>query len=264
MQTPPKKELLVCPHCRQNSLTVASDDHRARCAGCASEYPIRDGVIDLLPAYTGKPSVAQRLMESDTVVRIYESRLWRRSFIATRALGISFDREQAMVLAAASPPPNGTVLDLACGPGIYTRALARRVGSGTVVGLDLSLPMLRYAARRARTEGVSNATFVRASALDLPLPAQAFDVVNCCAALHLFPDVPKAVGEVVRVLEPGGRFTAAVFHQPGDAGARGGDLGVHAFRSGELEGILAGAGFEAVAQLHCSKRWLIVSASKVR
>jgi ubiquinone/menaquinone biosynthesis C-methylase UbiE len=261
MVTTKGTELLVCPHCRNGS-PRAEGDGRARCAACGSEYPIRDGVIDLLPDYGGKPSLAQRLMESDTVVRIYESRLWRRSFVATLALGISFDREQEMVLEAASPQPGGTILDLACGPGIYTRALARRVGDGRVVGLDISLPMLRYAVRRARNDGIDNVTFVRASALDLPLPAQAFDAVNCCGALHLFPDVPKAIGEIVRVLQPDGRFTAAVFRQPGATGRRGSGVGLHAFRTGELEGILERAGFKNVTELHRSMRWLVLGARK--
>jgi ubiquinone/menaquinone biosynthesis C-methylase UbiE/uncharacterized protein YbaR (Trm112 family) len=258
----PKTELLVCPRCRGGLPRGAEQDGRARCTACGSDYPVREGVIDLLPDYGGKRSLAQRMMESDTVVRIYESRLWRRSFVATLALGISFDREQQMVLEAASPQSGETILDLACGPGIYTRALARRVGGGSVIGLDISLPMLRYAARRARAAGIDNVTFVRASALDLPLPLRAFDAVNCCGALHLLPDVPKAIGEVARVLQPEGRFTAAVFRQPGAAGHRGRGVGVHAFRTGELEQILEQAGFESVTRLYRSTRWLIVSAHR--
>jgi ubiquinone/menaquinone biosynthesis C-methylase UbiE/uncharacterized protein YbaR (Trm112 family) len=256
--------LLVCPRCRAGSLEVGADDHgRAVCGACAAAYPLRGGVIDLLPDRAPRRSIAQRAMESDTVVRIYESRLWRRSLLATLGLGISFEREQEIVLAAANPPRDGAVLDLACGPGIYTRPLARRVAQGSVIGLDLSLPMLSYAARRAAAEGLGNAIFVRASALELPLRERTFDVVNCCGALHLFPDVPKAIGEVARVLAPGGRFTAAVFRSRGEHdGDRASAIGVHAFRDGELETLLEKAGFAEASPIHGSRRWSILCARK--
>lgn len=267
----PRTRLLICPRCRVAALDrpQRAGESRVVCASCSAAYPIRDGVIDLIPDLNYGRGLAQRTMESDLVVRIYESRLWRRSFIATLALGISFAREQELVLRALNPPRDGAVLDLACGPGIYTRPLARSMPEGTVVGLDLSLPMLRYAQRRAESERLRNVVFVRASALDLPLQSDGFDGANCCGALHLFPDAAQALREVARVLEAGGSFTAAVFRDPirGRAGKaasaeRTGAIGIHAFRTGELEQLLEDAGFEAVTCLHRSLRWLVVSARK--
>src|SRR6266851_7226571 len=100
--------------------------------------PVRQGL-------TRHRSLAQRAMESDAIVRVYESRLWRRSLIATLALGISFEREQELIGRAARLSPGDALLDLACGPGIYTRPFARQVAPGLVVGLDLSPAMLRHA-----------------------------------------------------------------------------------------------------------------------
>ena len=88
-----------------------------------------------------------------------------------------------------------SVLDLACGSGIYTRPLARRLGAGRVVGLDISRPMLSYARDRSRAEGLANVDLVRGSALELPFGAATFEVVNCCGALHLLPDVGRALTE---------------------------------------------------------------------
>ena len=64
-------------------------------------------------------TLAQRAMQSAAIVRIYESRLWRRSLVATLALGISFEREQELIGRAARLSPGDTLLDLACGPGIW-------------------------------------------------------------------------------------------------------------------------------------------------
>jgi ubiquinone/menaquinone biosynthesis C-methylase UbiE/uncharacterized protein YbaR (Trm112 family) len=262
MVSEPKPGLLICPRCHAGSLAVGAPGGELRCAECDSGFPIRDGVIDLLPDHADEPGLAQRLMESDAMVRIYEGRLWRRSFVATLVFGISFDRERELVVDAAGVRPGDTVLDLACGPGNYARELARRIGGGTAVGLDISLPMLRYAARRASAAGIDNLILVRGSALDLPFPDRMFDAVNCCGALHLFPDAPKAVSEVARALRPGGRFTAAVVRESGAGSRRMRDIGVHAFRSGELEETLERAGFEAVKHLHGSARWLVVGARK--
>ena len=144
--------------------------------------------------------------------------------------------------------------------------LARQVAAGTVVALDLSLPMLHHARRRADEEGLENIVFVRASAQDLPLEDGAFHSVNCCGALHLFPDAAQALREVARVLRPGGTFTAAVFRDaagaPIGAAARSGAIGLHAFRTGELEELLAASRLDDVTVLHRSFRWLVVSARK--
>lgn len=261
--------LLCCPACGRGSL-VADALHAAgvQCVACGASYPITEEVIDLLPDASPPGSLAQRIMEAESVVRIYESRLWRRSVVASWKLGISFEHERDLILRAANLDDAATVLDLACGSGIYTRPLARQVRAGTVIGLDLSLPMLRYASQRVGEAGLHNVVLIHGTALQLPFPANRFDLVNCCGALHLFPDVPGVLGEVHRVLRPGGCFNAAVVHQRGGrlaalgAAYRRRVFGVDAFSPAELESRLVRVGFDAV-QCHYAKRlWLIMSAHK--
>jgi ubiquinone/menaquinone biosynthesis C-methylase UbiE len=207
-------------------------------------------------------------MEAEPIVRIYESRLWRRSPWFGLALGIGFDAELEMILRAAALRESETVLDLACGPGIYTRPLARRVASGLVVGLDLSWPMLRYASARARAEGLANVLFLRGTALQIPFAPGRFDAVNCCGALHLFPDVPRVLGEVARVLSPGGRFTVATFRTRADPVARLASwlrrrlLGIDAFTPRALEARLTDAGLREVQCHHARGVWLVMSGRK--
>jgi ubiquinone/menaquinone biosynthesis C-methylase UbiE len=208
-------------------------------------------------------------MESEAVVRVYESRLWRRSLLATLALRISFEHEQQLIGRAARLAPGDTLLDLACGPGIYTRPFARQVAPGLVVGLDLSPPMLRYARRRGREAGLGNLALVRGDALRLPFAGSRFDVVNCCGALHLFPDADRALREVRRVLKPGGRFTVAAFRRgsgpwatPGNA-LRRRIMGINSFTVTELEARLGAAGLSEVACHHAGGQWLIMSARRI-
>jgi ubiquinone/menaquinone biosynthesis C-methylase UbiE len=204
-------------------------------------------------------------MESEAIVRIYESRLWRRSLMATLALGISFEREQQLIGRAARLSPGDRLLDLACGSGIYTRPFARQVAPGLVVGMDLSPAMLRGARRRVRAAGLENVALIRGDALHPPFADGRFDVVNCCGALHLFPDVDRALREVHRVLKPGGRFTVATFRRGSGwfATRLKGVLGIDSFTSAELEARLAGAGLSEIACHHAGARWLIMSARRV-
>jgi ubiquinone/menaquinone biosynthesis C-methylase UbiE len=207
-------------------------------------------------------------MESEAIVRIYESRLWRRSVVAALALGISFEREQQLIGRVAALSPGDTLLDLACGPGIYTRPFARQVAPGLVVGLDLSPAMLAHARRRAGAEGLANVALVRGDALRLPFATGRFDVVNCCGALHLFPDVDLALREVNRMLKPGGRFTVAAFRRgPGPLASLGAALrrrimGIDSFTPEELRSRLGAAGLSGVTCHFAGGQWLIMSARR--
>jgi len=131
------------------------------------------------------------------------------------------------------------VLDVACGTGVVTRLAAGRVGSaGRVVGLDSNGAMLEIArslpplgrtgeaGEAGETGGAAGAgatgedseaggaaaiEWLEASALDLPLPDAAFDVVLCQQGLQQFSDRPAALREMRRVLVPGGRLAAGVW-----------------------------------------------------
>ena len=212
-------------------------------------------------------TLAQRAMESEAIVRVYESRLWRRSPIATLALGISFDREAELIGRALRLSSGDTLLDLACGPGIYTRPFARRIAPGLAIGLDLSPAMLRHALASARGAGLANLVLVRGDALRLPFADRRFDAVNCCGALHLFPDADAALHEVHRVLKPGGRFAVAAFRRRSGPWADLGSalrrqLGIESFTPAELEARIAAAGLGEVACHHAAGQWLVMSARR--
>ena len=92
--------------------------------------------------------------------------------------------------------PKERVLDIACGTGIVARTAALTLGSGgSVVGLDVSLPMLAAARSAAAAEGLS-IDWQEGSAMKLPLADAACDVVLCQQGLQFFPDRPAALREM--------------------------------------------------------------------
>ncbi len=115
------------------------------------------------------------------------------------------------LVEVAPPRPGERVLDIACGTGIVARTAAGRVGSGgTVVGLDVSAPMLDVARGIAAGEGLS-IEWREGSAMKLPFPDSAFEVVLCQQGLQFFPDRAAALREMHRVLGPGGRLALSVW-----------------------------------------------------
>jgi ubiquinone/menaquinone biosynthesis C-methylase UbiE len=100
------------------------------------------------------------------------------------------------------------VLDVGCGSGAVTRAIAKRVGSrGLAVGLDQSPALLAVARELARQAGVGDCVeFHEGNALRLPFPDSSFDAVVCVTVLSHVPKGEAAIPELVRVLRPGGRL----------------------------------------------------------
>jgi ubiquinone/menaquinone biosynthesis C-methylase UbiE len=113
------------------------------------------------------------------------------------------------LIGRARPHPGEAVLDVACGTGAVARLAAKAMGSGLVTGLDLNAGMLAVA-RVVPSEGAP-IDWVEGSALDLPFPADAFDIVLCQLGLQFFPDQQRALREMRRVLKNSGRVALSVY-----------------------------------------------------
>src|SRR5437879_6388881 len=101
--------------------------------------------------------------------------------------------------------PGDRVLELGCGTGDDSRALADLVGpEGEVVGIDASEAMIAVARRRTEGTGLP-VSFHVGDAMDLGLPSDSFDAVRCERLLIHVPDPAVVLGEMIRVVRPGGR-----------------------------------------------------------
>ena len=113
--------------------------------------------------------------------------------------------DQIIPLAVAEQGGADRVLDLGCGDGQIARALASTGVS--VVGVDPTTNQIDVAAERA-----GGPVFAQAGAAVLPFSDGAFDGVIACLVFEHIDDVDAAIGEVARVLRPGGRFTFMLNH----------------------------------------------------
>ena len=121
------------------------------------------------------------------------------------ASSFSFHSFSETFIALTNPFNKKIILDLACGPGLFTCPVVQR-SSGWVIGFDLSLPMLRRARKKAFSQGINNVLFVRGSAFRLPFREAVFDAILCSGDLHLFDHPEVALQEIARVLSAQGRF----------------------------------------------------------
>ncbi len=123
------------------------------------------------------------------------------------------------VVAISAPRPNEHVLDVACGTGKGARVAAAHVGaSGRVVGVDMDAAMIEVA-RRLAQESYIAIEWHCASALQMPLEDETFDLCLCLHGLPFFPDRVAGLAEMRRVLKPTGRLTVSVWHPLGTSAA---------------------------------------------
>jgi SAM-dependent methyltransferase len=176
--------------------------------------------------------------------RMYEAEERQWWYAGMRA--ISFGLLDAR-LAQDPPPPAAPplFLDAGCGTG---RNLHELEGRGRAVGVDLSADAVRF----CRSRGVA---VVRGNLLSLPFPDARFDgLVSFDVLYHAWVgDDRTAVGELVRVLKPGGVFLVRVPALKALWGAH--DAAVHSrhrYTTGEVRALLEGAGLEVVRLSYCN------------
>jgi SAM-dependent methyltransferase len=119
------------------------------------------------------------------------------------------------MLELARLEPGMRVLDVAAGAGEPSISAAARVGpGGSVLATDISANILAFAAQVARERGLDNVETRVMDGENLDLPNGSFDAAFSRLGLIYFPDRPRALAEIRRVLKPGGRVVLASFTNP--------------------------------------------------
>jgi ubiquinone/menaquinone biosynthesis C-methylase UbiE len=132
--------------------------------------------------------------------------LWSRTYDNPLLQALTYRPLQDAVLRGLRPHRPERVLDVGCGTGRLTARLASELGA-TAVGCDYSAGMLEKA--RERTQ---RPAWVQGDAMALPVRSGSFDAVVCTESFHWYPDQPRAVRELARVLRPGGRLLVVLIN----------------------------------------------------
>jgi SAM-dependent methyltransferase len=171
------------------------------------------------------------------------------------------------LLARAAAQPGERVLDIGCGSGTSTIALAERVGpAGRVLGIDIAAESVEVARRRIDAAGLAQAEVLLADAATHPFPPGGFDLLASRFGVMFFLQPIAAFAHLRAALRPGARVVLTAFRSPAEnrwttgAAAAVRDLvppppppgpeepGQFAFADpARVERILRGAGFAEVA-----------------
>lgn len=150
-----------------------------------------------------------------------QEELWNsgpgRSWVRRQAdLDLLMEAVSGRLLVACAPQRGERVLDVGCGAGASSFALAAAVGpAGRIVGLDISEPLLSLAESRGRELASTNVVFVLSDAqTDMKLEPASYDLVASRFGMMFFADPVAAFRNLAGLLRPGGRMVFVAWAGP--------------------------------------------------
>jgi len=158
-----------------------------------------DGIKASTP---GGPASSKRDEYNDS---LFEHVAWLYAFCRERLFRDDTERIIAALWQNGGPPSETQLIELGCGPGFYSRHLAKRFPHIAVTGVDRSKNQLHWARQRAAELDLRNCTFECVNVLELPCSDARFDVLIASRLFTVLPEQNRAVAEMYRVLKPGGR-----------------------------------------------------------
>jgi ubiquinone/menaquinone biosynthesis C-methylase UbiE/DNA-directed RNA polymerase subunit RPC12/RpoP len=183
--------ILRCPICGSD---LEDLDDVLRCNGCGNKYRIiNNKIIDLLVNKHGWVGFFERFP------KIYDP--WSRFGWRLTGQGSLKDFYSDFI----EDLEEGVLIDVGCGTGTLISMLERKGFKGIIMGIDVSMPMLRVASEKTK-----RAVFLRASMDNIPLKDSTVDHYISSFAVHIAEDKEKVFREMKRVLKDIGNFRIAV------------------------------------------------------
>ena len=136
---------------------------------------------------------------------LFEHFAWLYIFCREKLFRDDTMRMIRSVWPSGKPVPGEKVIELGCGPGFYSCRFAERFREISVLGVDRSPRQLDWAREKTRRLKLDNCQFQSDNVLDLSHPDNFFDILIASRLFTILPDRDRAVAEMYRVLQPGGR-----------------------------------------------------------
>ena len=199
-------------HCR---ISAKSASRRSRTAGTSARTsPGKRGISPYfggIPAYfkyakklsktVTKDSLSDRAI-MDYLDRVKEEFTRQADTFAVHAVKAD-EKVESRFQGAIGDAGKGVLLDVACGPGVVTAALAQN--AARITAFDATPAMLEKARARCEEAGLANVKFREGDAQAMPFADATFDGIVTRLAIHHFAEPAKVMSEMYRVLKPGGR-----------------------------------------------------------
>ena len=136
---------------------------------------------------------------------LFEHFAWLYIFCREKLFRDDTERMVGTLWPTGSPQAGEKLIELGCGPGFYSCALAERFPQLSVFGVDRSPSQLSWAREKRDKLGLNNCRFQSDNVLELSHPDDSFDVLIASRLFTVLPNRRRAVAEMYRVLRPGGR-----------------------------------------------------------
>lgn len=164
---------------------------------------------------TNRERISSRFFQNPLIPFLYE-RGYRQNFENAGFPGVEKEYAEAEDFFLDGVDGNGkagVVLDLSCGSGFMSRKFIKSNKFSQIVSADLSPTMLVETRRRMQVEDLEVPLCVRVDVAKLPFADNSLDYIHAGAAMHCWPRLSNALGEIYRVLKPEGKFWATTFFQ---------------------------------------------------
>ena len=159
-----------------------------------------------LPGIGGLPPGTRPVEEKES---LFERFPWLYAFCRDHLFQDDTSRMTRALWPSEAPSEGSVLLELGCGPGFYARRLANDLPQLRVTGIDLSGKQIERARALATADGLDNCSFERGDVYDLDRPDASANALVASRLFTILPHRKPALGEMHRVLKPGGRCFVA-------------------------------------------------------